>query len=266
MENNLFEELNHEKEHGDHQSPINIDMHQVKYDPSLRGIHFEHRPSDCLEVLNKGSTWSIKICSDSNTKLTGTHLPGTYRLAEVHAHWGERSNDGSEHLLANQGFAAEIHMVHYNEAHGVVDAAKKHGDGLAVLGIFLQESQHDNPALEPLIQALKRTPYKGQTAEFPGGFDLTKLLPGNRDFCTYCGSLTTPPYTECVVWTVFAHPIPISRRQLDVFRSLNAQEHHEVQNHDHAVKIINNARAAQEVGNRKILASFPPTLPRIGIS
>jgi len=242
--------------HQHHQSPINIDLKHIHQDKFLQPVKFEHDHSDCIEITNKGTTWSIRLKENPKTKLTGSHLPGTYRLAEAHAHWGGKSNDGSEHLINDKAYAGEIHFVHYNESHGVIEAAKRHGDGLAVLGILLQESDADNPAFETLINALKKVQYKGQTTQLPNGLDLSKLLPSNKEFCTYCGSLTTPPYTECVVWTVFVHPVPISHRQLEVFRSLHA--HAENESKDVPVNIVHNARTAQTVGDRKITASFPP--------
>jgi len=248
--------MSHEHAPGTRQSPVKIDYKCLHHDPNLKPLQFDHDPADCVEITNKGTTWSIKIKTDPATKLQGSHLPGTYRLAELHAHWGEGDCDGSEHMLGDDGYAAEIHLVHYDGKYKLIDDAKSHGDGLAVLGVFLKESQEDNPNLEPLIHALQRVPYKGQVTKFPNGLDLCKLLPRNRDFCTYHGSLTTPPYTECVIWTVLAHPIPISRRQLDVFRDLNA--HDEQEKIATPVKIINNYRQCQDVGQRKILATFHP--------
>lgn len=243
--------------HGHHQSPINIDLRNVTYDPALlKGIHFEHGATDCLDVTNKGSTWSIRVRSDPRTKLSGAHLPATYRLIEVHAHWGEKSNDGAEHLIGGKGYAAELHMVHMNEKYDSVDVAREHCDGLAVLGVLFEEGPHDNQALEPLITALQQVQFKGQVAQFAKGFDLANVLPNNREFCTYPGSLTTPPYSECVVWTVFVRPVPISRRQLEVFRSMCANEHHE--KHEHFVNIVNNGRPVQHLGKRDVRASFKP--------
>ena len=44
---------------------------------------------------------------------------------------------------------------------------------------------------------------------------LSALLPGDMDtFYRYAGSLTTPPCSESVVWTVFPSPIPISEQQV----------------------------------------------------
>jgi len=246
-------EENHER--GDHQSPINIDLTATTYDPDLeKALHFTNHRSDCHQVLNKGTTWSIELSQHCGTRLKGKHLPGTYRLADVHAHWGTGPNDGSEHKINNNAYAAEIHMVHFNEAYGQVEAAKRHGDGVAVIGILLQESPHDNPALEPLIAALKLVPYAGLTAKLQHGLNLSELLPSNKEFCTYCGSLTTPPYTECVVWTVFVQPVPASKRQLDVFRSLNVADADAPT--AGSEKIINNNRSCQPLLDRTVTASF----------
>ena len=50
---------------------------------------------------------------------------------------------------------------------------------------------------------------------------LRELLPKEKQiFFRYPGSLTTPPCSEAVVWTVFADSLPITQDQLDEFRAL----------------------------------------------
>ena len=37
-----------------------------------------------------------------------------------------------------------------------------------------------------------------------------------KDYWTYPGSLTTPPYNESVTWVIFREPIEISKEQVKV--------------------------------------------------
>jgi len=45
------------------------------------------------------------------------------------------------------------------------------------------------------------------------------LLPANRDYYRYNGSLTTPPCTEGVRWVVMKQPMTISKEQLEAFKT-----------------------------------------------
>ncbi len=45
-------------------------------------------------------------------------------------------------------------------------------------------------------------------------FNLTTLLPRNRAYFTYSGSLTTPPCTENVNWVIFKQPMRASVEEL----------------------------------------------------
>ncbi len=50
--------------------------------------------------------------------------------------------------------------------------------------------------------------------------DPLQLLPENRNYYTYMGSLTTPPCSEGVLWMVMKHPMPVSPEQIAVFARL----------------------------------------------
>jgi carbonic anhydrase len=43
------------------------------------------------------------------------------------------------------------------------------------------------------------------------------LLPANRDYYRFSGSLTTPPCSEGVLWMVMKHPITASADQITKF-------------------------------------------------
>jgi carbonic anhydrase len=75
----------------------------------------------------------------------------------------------------------------------------------------------------PLIQTVwNNLPLeKNEYVTPPGvGIDLTQLLPGDRSYYTYMGSLTTPPCTEGVLWLVLKQAQQISSEQLAIFARL----------------------------------------------
>jgi len=50
--------------------------------------------------------------------------------------------------------------------------------------------------------------------------NISSLLPENRAYYTYMGSLTTPPCTENVLWMVIKQPVRVSQEQIAIFARL----------------------------------------------
>ena len=50
--------------------------------------------------------------------------------------------------------------------------------------------------------------------------DVEALLPDNRTYYRYDGSLTTPPCSEGVKWFVLETPVELSAAQIAAFRSV----------------------------------------------
>ncbi|SUX68577.1 Carbonic anhydrase precursor [Citrobacter freundii] len=71
--------------------------------------------------------------------------------------------------------------------------------------------------------------------------DINQLLPDNKTYWRYNGSLTIPPCTEGVSWTVLKTPVALSAQQLDKF---------------HYIVGPANNRSPQPVNERKILDSY----------
>jgi carbonic anhydrase len=46
---------------------------------------------------------------------------------------------------------------------------------------------------------------------------MNQMLPGDRRYFTYMGSLTTPPCTEDVLWIVMKQPVQATIEQLNLF-------------------------------------------------
>jgi len=61
---------------------------------------------------------------------------------------------------------------------------------------------------------------KGDSVAARSTIDLARLLPAERGYFTYMGSLTTPPCSEGVLWMVMKQPMQLSTEQLGVFARL----------------------------------------------
>jgi carbonic anhydrase len=75
-----------------------------------------------------------------------------------------------------------------------------------------------NAVLATLWEHLPKT--AGQTEKVPDLVNAGGLLPADRGYWTYTGSLTTPPCTEDVRWFVFEQEISIGRDQSRAFAAL----------------------------------------------
>ena len=61
---------------------------------------------------------------------------------------------------------------------------------------------------------------KGDEVPVRAPLDPSGLLPAERGYYTYMGSLTTPPCTEGVLWMVMKTPQPVSAEQVGIFARL----------------------------------------------
>lgn len=123
----------------------------------------------------------------------------------------------SEHTFNGKHCDLELHIVH------------KYSDDQtlgAVLGIMFStvddgslDSDKDNLFLESLKPHLATT--EGTQAD---SVDMAKFLSeiNFNEFYSYEGSLTTPPCTEGIKWTILKEVRPISKRQLEWFQGMGS--------------------------------------------
>ena len=126
-----------------------------------------------------------------------------YELVEFHFH------RPSEERVNGKQFAMVAHLMH------------KDGQGRqAVVAVLLERGRDDQP--HPVIQTVwGNLPLeKGEALPAQVPLDLSQLLPADRGYFTYMGSLTTPPCSEGVLWMVMRQPVALTGQQLDVFASL----------------------------------------------
>jgi len=144
----------------------------------------------------------------------------TYQLVQFHFH------SPSENKIGDEPFPMELHMVHKDDR-----------GALAIIGVFIVAGKK-NPFLEVLWD---NWPDGDKYPTFIEGniqLNAEGLLPKNRFFYHYEGSLTTPPCTEGVNWYLFHSPIEASGKQIMDFRK--------------ALRDGENARPVQPLNGRKI--------------
>ncbi len=172
---------------GSAQSPIDL-ADAIAED--LTDIVFNYGESK-LNILNNGHTVQVNYDEGSSIMVNDVQ----YDLLQFHFH------TGSEHLVAGTQYPLELHLVHRN-AEG----------GLAVVGVMAKEGA-ENPAFADIVAS---APAKEAEAIAIEGIMVAadSLLPTERLFYAYDGSLTTPPCSEGVKWHVMSTPIEMSATQI----------------------------------------------------
>lgn len=82
--------------------------------------------------------------------------------------------------------------------------------------------------------------------------DPAKFMPESHSFWTYLGSLTTPPFSESVIWIVMKEPIEISHKQIELMRNLRCYDVNDECPCDDMGKVVNNYRPPLPLGNREM--------------
>lgn len=258
---------------GLNQSPIDICTKTAIYDSSLDKFAIDRTPIR-FNYLNNGVNASITPEENAVVYLQGGPLMSNkFQLAQYHFHFGEENTCGCEHTIDGHHFAAELHIVHFNrELYNDLGSAFSSEGGLAVLGIFLDASENysDNAFVAEVLKSFDNIRYKGDEFQTVNNFCVYDMLPENsHNYFTYPGSLTTPPLTENVTWTVFKEPIKISKKQQKEFLKLYAVSEEEkdiLVKHDPCIRsngpshycpsICNNYREVQPLHKRIVRSSF----------
>jgi carbonic anhydrase len=85
---------------------------------------------------------------------------------------------------------------------------------LAVVAVLLERGSA-HPLVQSVWNNLPLEKGEEQAASVP--MDLNNLLPAERQYYTYMGSLTTPPCSEGVLWMVMKKPVNIAPEQIGIF-------------------------------------------------
>lgn len=142
------------------------------------------------EILNNGHTVQVNYRPGSSLAVDGR----SFELKQFHFH------SPSENTFNGKHFPLEGHLVH----------ADKDGN-LAVVAVMFSAG----PA-NPFIASLwKMMPAKeGEKKALAEPLSALEMLPAERHYYRFTGSLTTPPCSEGVRWLVIQEPVSASKAQI----------------------------------------------------
>jgi carbonic anhydrase len=190
------------KGHG--QSPL--DIRGARLNKALQPIEF-HYIAGSVKLENNGHTIVAHVNPGSYIVANGVR----YELIEY------SFRHPSETAVKGKLTEMEIQLLH------------RATDGkMAVVAVRLRENMDaPNAVLAALWPHLPQT--VGTTEKVTEMVNAGGLLPGDRGYWTYMGSLTTPPCTEGVRWFVFEQELTLSRNQMRIFEALFRMNTRELQ-------------------------------------
>ncbi len=178
---------------GKQQSPIDI-TESIKANLPALEFNYNRIP---LIIENNGHTIQITTDKAGELKIGDD----AYQLLQFHFH------TPSEEAINSKRTDMVIHLVHKN-AQGE----------LAVVAVLLECGEMANPLIETLWNVMPKTPGKPQ--HYEGEIDINQLVPKEKNYYAFDGSLTTPPCTEGVKWIVLKQTVSISAEQLAQYKSV----------------------------------------------
>ena len=196
---------------GQRQSPIDIRGGlAVDLDP----VRFDYQPSR-FGVIDNGRTVQVNIAPGSAIEVGGKR----FELQQFHFH------RPSEERIDGRQFEMSLHLVHKDEQ-----------GRLAVVALLFDKGP-SHPVLQKVWNNLPLERNEEAAARVP--LELAELLPADRRYFTFMGSLTTPPCSEGVQWIVMRQPVTLTAEQIDIFARIYPM----------------NARPGQSAAGRRIMQS-----------
>ncbi|KAJ3085506.1 hypothetical protein HK102_014104 [Quaeritorhiza haematococci] len=185
---------------GRKQSPINFEDQQMLMQQGP-AFNWKAPTIQAVNMTNDGHSIEVEIPEAAQKQNNITIGELTYSLRQFHFH------TPSEHHIKEKFFPMEAHFVHMT------------ADGkIAVVGLFFEIGQQPSTFLNQLIPQF---PTKKDESKILQTLDLSEVMSGLvAPFWRYEGSLTTPPCTEGVQWTVVDKPLSMTLDQWNGFRKV----------------------------------------------
>ncbi|MDR2797047.1 MAG: carbonic anhydrase family protein [Treponema sp.] len=186
-------------QYGKSQSPIDIITSDLTVSSDIIGKPVFAYQETQFEVENNGHTIELVPMAPDNYITIDSD---SYVLQQFHFH------SPSEHQIDGKPFVMELHLVH-----------KSAQGNLAVLGIMITEGA-ENEVFKETFAALPQEITHEGSSKPEVKINLADLFSGEQGMYRYEGSLTTPPCSEGVKWSIATQVIELSSAQIHAFNAL----------------------------------------------
>ncbi|OIT33507.1 PREDICTED: bifunctional monodehydroascorbate reductase and carbonic anhydrase nectarin-3 [Nicotiana attenuata] len=176
------------------QSPIDLLDLRAEVVSNLGILQKDYKPSNAT-LLNRGHDIMLRLADGGYLKINETQ----YQLKQLHWH------TPSEHTVNGERFNLEAHLVH-----------ESNNGQFAVIGILYEIGLLPDPFLSMIENELKVPADKNGKERAIGTIDPNQIKLDGKNYFRYIGSLTTPPCTEGVVWTIDRKVKTVTRRQINL--------------------------------------------------
>ncbi|XP_025887484.2 bifunctional monodehydroascorbate reductase and carbonic anhydrase nectarin-3-like [Solanum lycopersicum] len=182
---------------GNLQSPIDFDNKVVEVVSNLGILQKYYKPSNAT-LVNRGHNIMLRWDGDSGyLKINETQ----YQLQQIHWH------TPSEHSINGKRYDMEAHLVHMSSDRKT-----------AVIGILYEIGSLPDDLLTILEGDLKAVADKRGAEKGMGIIDPNIIKLDDNIYYRYIGSLTTPPCTEGLVWTIDGKVNSVTARQIKLLQ------------------------------------------------
>ncbi len=172
---------------GKNQSPVNLTGFTEAH---LAPLEF-HYATGKAEISHLGHTIKVATAAGSYIVLDGE----PFELKQFHFH------TPAENLIEGKSYPLEGHLVHVD----------KNGN-LAVVAVMFAEGAA-SPILSQILSAMRDS--QAAHIELSQPLSAEALLPADKEYFRFSGSLTTPPCSEGVRWLVMKQPMTASKEQIN---------------------------------------------------
>eukprot|EP01083_Nonionella_stella_P235714 828545_1 len=194
-----------------------------------------------FEVLHHANDTNIRL-HNSFYHTYSSPVNEDYYFDSLYLHWD------SEHTINDSHYPLEVHLVHFSsDYYTMSDALDAYTNNhltqfddqnvLAVIAVLFEIGE-SNPVLNTILNAVHyhdAASHDESVIEmFYTEFDPMDLLPQDKAFIGYEGSLTAPPCYETVRWHIMQDKMTVSEEQMKQLRFLwtptNGRPTHDINN------------------------------------